>query len=274
MFFTAKPKIIETRTFSCPGMTGFTFEYPVFEGWDHAEVTPGKLGCNLNFEYTGKLQSFNPFRRDIQRTPEPRRIYIQKMPEYGLKNMKGDNQIPGFPGLLAQKNKQGILYQGDTINSYAGKSPNEVRDSVDFFTDDFAVRVTVNAADEDFPRDIFFQTVIESFRLIGNLTLEQANDIADQALMDSHLLVDAEDLGAITRQSKLVSGIWHIDLTFTPFDPKSSKTVYYIEIDEKSGKVIKFDFDSDSAVEQKKLEQKMLNEFGPCWGIPEGQCRE
>jgi hypothetical protein len=39
------PKITETKTFSCPGMEGFTrapsdgaggftFEYPVFEGWD------------------------------------------------------------------------------------------------------------------------------------------------------------------------------------------------------------------------------------------------
>lgn len=25
--------VLETRTFFCPGMNGFTFEYPVFQGW-------------------------------------------------------------------------------------------------------------------------------------------------------------------------------------------------------------------------------------------------
>lgn len=48
--------IIETKTFSCPSLPGFVFQYPVFKGWAVQEVEshPGK-GCTIWLDHPENL---------------------------------------------------------------------------------------------------------------------------------------------------------------------------------------------------------------------------
>ena len=44
-------EIVETRSFSCPGLEGFTFEYPVFKGWEVKEMKNTNINeCSISLE--------------------------------------------------------------------------------------------------------------------------------------------------------------------------------------------------------------------------------
>src|SRR3989344_6255465 len=59
---TSSYKILETRDFSCPGMTGFTFKYPVFEGLEVKEIRPNNIHlnepdkCNIYLNWPGYIK--------------------------------------------------------------------------------------------------------------------------------------------------------------------------------------------------------------------------
>jgi len=137
---SSQPKIVETKTFSCPGMEGFTFEYPVFEGWETTSADYVKRSGLPN--YCGVLYLKPP------QLVDQNSIEIYKTP----RNSKIDFEIPAG----AIKNSKEIPYTY-LKNQYAT-----------FYIPGNIVQIESKLASgkDDFPRDVFFQTVINSFRVI------------------------------------------------------------------------------------------------------------
>ncbi len=146
--FTKKPfqpKILETRDFSCPGMEGFTFKYPVFEGWEPS------LDWKKTDQAECVLYLSDPTLRTPEATPQVRvsKLYVAGMP--------GKMESPPY---LSKTNPNNIKYSSDEGN-------------VEFWDGISAlVRIEILAASVSgqygFSHQIFFQTVIESFKLIEN----------------------------------------------------------------------------------------------------------
>jgi len=149
--FTKKPKILETRDFSCEGMTGFTFKYPVFENWENVSIEPVIIetletkegtdvdffdpnSCIISIRWSGNT--------GIQPTP----IISIEISKLDLREFKNLERSP------VKLNPNKIQYWRDDK-------------SVEFYGDSFGVRIKAFSKDEHSP-DFFFQTVIESFRMI------------------------------------------------------------------------------------------------------------
>lgn len=162
--FTKKssvPKIVETKSFSCPGMSGFTFEYPVFEGWK-----PGKPSLKLPPDSTTNGIG----------VPDRCRIALGTLGNLGMTNSvevsvyRSDTRGKDLlPGTVIEKNPQSIPYL-------------PMEDGYKFFTD-YSAGNTVGIEifgvfNKSFSKDIFFQTVIGSFRLV-KISQEQALKIAN-----------------------------------------------------------------------------------------------
>jgi len=144
----AAPKITQTKTFSCPGMEGFTFEYPVFEGWeplgDWGE-RKGEYECSLYLKNNGQAFITKPTELDP-------RIVVTKV---NLPEDESHLGTPKFFGLMtpaSESNPQGVTY--DLLGT-----------GLKFYTDTFGVRIQLPNTSETFPKDLFFQTVIKSFKL-------------------------------------------------------------------------------------------------------------
>ena len=129
--------ILETRTFSCPGMEGFTFEYPVFEGWEYSETDPKTCGLSLSkggYTY----------------------LKVQVLPDH-------DEELPTT---LLGTNPHGLHYlaYADKIQFSLGNDANPSRILIKLMS----LPVKENRSDiTGFSRDAFWKTVIESFRVVG-----------------------------------------------------------------------------------------------------------
>jgi hypothetical protein len=128
---SSSPKIVETKTFSCPGMEGFTFEYPLLEG-----IKPGKA-----------IFKSWPNGDDICTLPlsDDKGIIVTKR---RVKEKQGPlpSDIP--------RNPNNIYYT----------EQDQAKARV-FYTTDLYVTVWLGAPPA-FPKDLFFQIVIKSFRAV------------------------------------------------------------------------------------------------------------
>lgn len=131
-FEKSDPQILETRDFSCPGMEGFTFKYPVFKGWSLSKpvlVSKNKCSITVNEDGVNSL-----IKRDIIVAINP------------------DN-IPSDPN--SHRVEHSINKDGDNITS------------VEFLTSIGTVNIS-SGVGGSYSRELlnqFFQTVIESFKL-------------------------------------------------------------------------------------------------------------
>ena len=127
------PKISVVRDFSCPGMTGFTFKYPVFKDW--------------------KAKS-------IEKKSDSECIIWLDGP--------ADIDFEVRPGITVELNRGGS--RNDDIRSDTPKNPHGVyySKSIDLLTfldgNDLIYVSIPGLSTYGFPSDIFSQTVIESFR--------------------------------------------------------------------------------------------------------------
>ncbi len=150
---SAKYEIVETRDFACPGITGFTFKYPVFKGLEIKKIErTDEVTCSvflnepiINANQENGSQANSP-RFSINPTPAP---FIQIIKKY----------IDGLPS-ATMKNKNGIFYEfieGSPVHEYAF-----------FVGEDFVINIDLFGISHKFPfsRKIFWQTVIESFKFI------------------------------------------------------------------------------------------------------------
>jgi len=158
---SSTPTIGETKTFSCPGMEGFTFEYPIFKGW-----------YLKKFVSNNQLECFAKFTILPDGLPSPTAgsgIKVTKIPELGLKTVE-KNKVSGIPSPGSVNNPNGIRFEGDTLtdiidsDELAIKKMAEGANYLQFYLDDFGVRIEPVATGKGFSKSLFFQTVINSFR--------------------------------------------------------------------------------------------------------------
>ena len=144
-----KPKILETRDFSCPGMTGFTFKYPVFEGWEIKEIRPNNIHlnepdkCNIYLNWPGYIKF-----------EVPPAIYVHKQ----TRDSNVDFEI--LAEAASNKNPNGIphIYTEDAARG----------NFTTFYIPGFKVHIELGSYSEQhgFSKEIFWKTVIESFKEI------------------------------------------------------------------------------------------------------------
>lgn len=135
--FFNKPKIVEIKTFS--EIPGFSFEYPVFKGWEVNEIKK-----NSENEYVMFLNY--PDSTDFYVAPQ---IKIKKIEYYQRKPGMVDEPI----SFEVKKNPQGISY---------GK-PND--GSLEFYADNFRIRIEPFAYEGNgYSNKIFIQKIIDSFK--------------------------------------------------------------------------------------------------------------
>ena len=123
---TSSYKILETRDFSCPGMTGFTFKYPVFDGWEvkkiERELEIDECHIYLN---------------------QPKNVQLEISPQI----IVSIELIPGIPD-----NDKAKIYSDTSRRSFNAKT--------------FFVNIDISSIPDDFgfSPETFWKTVIESFR--------------------------------------------------------------------------------------------------------------
>jgi hypothetical protein len=144
-------EIVETRDFSCPGMTGFTFKYPVFKGWEVATV-------DTAFQKKGECTIFLDHPQEITLESYPQ-IIITKAP-YSDKEFEAPPVTPNKNNVPYIYTKEDSLFE---VKNYG---------YVIFYDKDLKYWVSLDGISEKsgFPTEQFFKTVIDSFT-----TLESKN---------------------------------------------------------------------------------------------------
>jgi hypothetical protein len=145
--FKKSPKyeIVETRNFSCEGMKGFTFTYPVFKGYEVGDVSPvkdEKDSCIINF----KALPPSAIRTEVK---------VKKI-DFDPHNFKSETKENGnyiMRGL--PYNPKGIKYL------YRNESPDNIKFDISGGKGIMIEFVSFG----NFPDEQFFKTVIESFTI-------------------------------------------------------------------------------------------------------------
>jgi len=207
--FTKQPKIVETKTFSCPGMEGFTFEYPVFEEWGvKVGELSGPVGC---------LVTYSKNNLDAK-------ISVMQISKPG-KPAPGSPMLVYPPTSVVLKNSQDLPYESG-------------ENYVQFYLPDFAVKIALASGENGFSPDPFFKTVIDSFRLAGLVNnQEQALQIAYNAIGSFN-----EYDKTISPTVELKDEVYYVNFPL-PKDSKNegrkSDYAMQVQIEFGSGKVIK-----------------------------------
>ena len=144
----ALPIEVEIRDFSCAGMTGFTFKYPVFKGWEPR--SNGGLTTKSDKVSVCEIPLNRP---DGILFEIPSVITVRKQP-YG----KDDFEIPAEA--VSNLNPDGIMHRH--VN-------DEISGTFEvFYAPGFKVYIEVQSVSTEngFSTQQFFQTVIDSFRLL------------------------------------------------------------------------------------------------------------
>jgi hypothetical protein len=156
MHMSSTAKVLEYRDFSCGGVT---FKYPVFEGWPASEV---KGDCFLPFGTQGDPNI--PLEIDAGPVLAPG-VFVE--------TVEKNNQVVKEGDVGVQKNPSNILYTFLTQTPLAPNAelnylkPGEPY-GVFFYGPYFNVEISITKplSLAGFPQDLFFKTVIESFKLI------------------------------------------------------------------------------------------------------------
>ncbi len=162
-----EPKVVETKTFSCPGMTEFTFKYPVFAGFEVENISSDRNECIISLSQK-KLSGISKIAApDI-------RVEIKTDDDF----LSGYTRDPNFPKVKMEilSNPQGMDYYAVKYLSYPQvtqelENPDEITFQISMKK---VVSISVpDYSDLGFNRSLFFQTVIESFRLSRDETTDK-----------------------------------------------------------------------------------------------------
>ena len=144
---SANYKIVEIRDFACPGMTGFTFQYPVFEGWEiRGTRTLTNNECVIDLDFPVDFQIDLSKKRNALVEPAPQ-IIVKKISSQPLAR-KFDHNPQGIPYLPVENARRQST-------------------GVEFYMNGSGISIELLAINESFGflQDTFWQTVIESFRV-------------------------------------------------------------------------------------------------------------
>jgi hypothetical protein len=142
-------RVKETRQFSCKGIGGFTFSYPVFEGWESPGFFPekGDGACVMYMEH-------------------PDGISFEIAPQVRVDKIKG---LVAQKGSSLKKSAQGIAYDFvyDPSLYVAGHKPEPgLWNYLEFYGKEFGVRIEIMSVSLEygFSLELFVQKVVETFR--------------------------------------------------------------------------------------------------------------
>lgn len=161
-FKKSSVSVIETRDFSCKEMAGFTFKYPLFKDWEDIKIDPiSSKACNIEFQWSGfsEVPPMSP--PELTEPVKPPSVIAEvEMGDSGLKGL--NEKVSDVPTPNVQKNPHGILYD------ILPKSDSSNNKTIRFYTEKFIVTVRfIMPSDEfGFSTEQFFQTVIESFKIL------------------------------------------------------------------------------------------------------------
>ncbi|MBI2409966.1 hypothetical protein HYV30_02915 [Candidatus Kaiserbacteria bacterium] len=235
---STEPEIAETRDFQCEGMEGFTFKYPVFKGWEVSlirnisevwdiDVFKNKKGMNSGPEKCEILLSGASLNRPekVKEEFQPRILVQQDQPHVAI-----------------SENPHGIRYEKLSEDKYF------------FNLSSYAVNIELLNINEkySFPKEIFWQQVIESFKIVDsnerNTSIRLEDELLDTAWVQldhdgnetgfeinfrktknndpSHNFYDYQDY---LHQRPGVSGYWRVDestVTVTPYPSNMPPVIY------------------------------------------------
>ncbi len=141
-YMQSQSHIVETKRFECGGMAGFTFEYPVFRGWEVTATKANNDGsCSLFLSDAALVEAH----RMTEVAPQ---ILVRVVPEVNLLTLSQKNPI--------QENPNGVSYvrQDDGIYDFG-------------ITKGLVSLETLGTSDElGFSRDIFFKQVVQTFEIV------------------------------------------------------------------------------------------------------------
>lgn len=186
-------EIGETRDFSCPGMTEFTFKYPVFKGWKMSLewLASDSTQCALFFP---NYYIDHPAEEKKNKIADDRGLpYIKLSIIPAIINPAPGDHVPKAYR-SETKNPAGIYY-GEIIEAENGK---RFDNGVWFAFNNYSV-VRIEffgiSLKDDFPLDQFLKTVIESFEIaakdIANTQTLKAQKINDEIFI--HKIVGLGD---------------------------------------------------------------------------------
>ncbi len=226
-------KIIETRTFSCPGMSGFTFQYPVFKGWEAGEPyiisgSDNKI-CEISLgpPYTGSsIPTISV--RIISHWESGYTLKERYWFSYKMKEAQTPRGIRYLPMHLEEESRHSIF------------GNKKIPDTIQFeVAADRHIRISLFGIPDGsgFSCDAFWKTVVESFRVIqGKIAREQALEIARR---DNEAYLNAR-LYAI--ESHEEADGWHIDYAPKNQNARGGGAPHYI-INSATGAIVKKWFD-------------------------------
>jgi hypothetical protein len=178
-----KYEVVETRDFSCSGMEGFTFRYPVFRNWENITIEqsiPREIikneddvsvidpnHCTMTINWSGFSE--------IPPMAPPEMIEPIKPPPFFV-------EITKLSGIDAR-------IRADITRNPAGIEFYQTDKQVTFIVADYFVMISLSIVvnDEYFSSEQFFKAIIESFKLTpATVSLEQASAIAQEAIVKNN----------------------------------------------------------------------------------------
>lgn len=150
-------KIVETKDFSCEGMTGFSFSYPVFKGW---EVKGTQNEKYRNPDYKGEMCHIWFNWPENIKFEVPPQLVIEKRTDFHLVETE-----------KLERNPNGVPYNFvfDPSNYVSGyKQKTGQWDYLQFYGPDFGVKFwpLVSGDGYGFSSDVFIEGIIKSFKFI------------------------------------------------------------------------------------------------------------
>ncbi|MBU3895734.1 hypothetical protein KKG36_00195 [Patescibacteria group bacterium] len=209
------PKPIETKTFS--EIPGFSFEYPVFKGWE-----PNEPEINKNNE-TGSITATIFFNN-------PTGIKFELGPRITIVKSFNTDYRYNVPGLSPSINPNKVKYY--PIGGYESDQSN----SIIFFNNDdsLAVKITPFMHEGDgYSEKVLVQKIIDSFRFENSskITEVQALQIAKTDAIKAY-----GDLSPYNVVASLKADGWHVDYELK--DPITTGGGPHYVIDSKTGEII------------------------------------
>ncbi len=154
-------KITEIREFSCEGMTGFSFKYPVFKGWEVKSVQKtSENGCTIWLNHPNGIEFEVPPQINIAKI-------IDLNPEIDTLSGKPYHNPAYVSVTPVKKNPQGVDYNFvyDPSLYVEGHEPEPGEwDYIHFYGDKFGVRIWVFSISEEagFSVDDFAKEIVKS----------------------------------------------------------------------------------------------------------------
>ena len=205
------PQITEIKEFFCKGLTGFSFRYPVFKGWEVKGIQKkenfaaayGGPGCTIWLEH-------------------PEGLGLEVPPYIAVVKEDTSSKFIELPS-DAKTNPNGVQYAFVYEPSWhvSGAVPEaDERDYIAFYGSDFIVKVWAYSVVEEagFYMDDFVKEVVKSFKLLEKVNMQTFSEIISELEKSEPLTMEELEkiLGSAAIPEKPVTPNPYFDFYYGP----------------------------------------------------------